>query len=81
MLAVLDGLGSLLFIVCALLLGPILLLALWTHAIVLEMWHWLNKPPKENGRERNQRPQGSSQLACSRTGRRGAIADGLANAE
>ena len=38
MLAVLDGLGSLLFIVGALLLGPILLLALWTHAIVLEMW-------------------------------------------
>ena len=62
MLAVLDGLGSLLFIVGALLLGPILLLALWTHAIVLEMWHWLNKPPKENGRERNQQPRSSTRF-------------------
>ena len=54
MLAVLDRLGSILFIVCALVVGPILLLALWTHAIVLELWHWLNKPAKESDRAPDQ---------------------------
>jgi hypothetical protein len=62
MFAVLDSLGSVLFIVTALLLGPILLLALWTHAIVLEMWHRLNKPPKQNGRERTQQPRSSTRF-------------------
>ena len=62
MLAVFDRLGTILFIVCALIVGPILLLALWTHAVVLEMWHRLNKPPNENGRERNQQPRSSTRF-------------------
>ena len=51
MVAILDRLGIILFIVAALVVGPILLLALWTHAIALEMWHWLNKPSKESGQQ------------------------------
>ena len=47
MVAILDRLGIILFIVAALVVGPMLLLALWTHAIALEMWHRLNKPSKE----------------------------------
>ena len=55
-----DRLGSILFIGCALIVGPILLLALWTHALALEMWHRINRP--ENGREANQQPRGSSRF-------------------
>ena len=54
MLVVLDRLGSILFIVCALVVGPILLLALWAHAIVLELWHWLNRPSKTSDRSDQQ---------------------------
>ena len=54
MLAVIDRLGSILFIVAALILGPILLLALWTHALLLELWHWLNKPATASGRPGDQ---------------------------
>ena len=61
MLAVFDRLGSILFIGCALIVGPILLLALWTHALALEMWHRVNRRRKENGRE-NQQPRGSTRF-------------------
>ena len=66
MLAVFDRLGTILFIVCALIVGPILLLALWTHALALEMWHRINRRRKENGREEiNSR---EAQLASNPTG-------------
>ena len=62
MLAVFDRLGSILFIMCALIVGPILLLALWTHALALEMWHQINRPRKENGREASQQPRSSTRF-------------------
>ena len=64
MLAVIDRLGSILFIVVALILGPILLLALWTHALLLELWHWLNKPATASGRPGDQQRARLSPFQC-----------------
>jgi hypothetical protein len=58
MLVTLDRLSSILFIVCALVVGPVLLLALWAHAIILELWHRLNRPSKASGRS-DQRLRGT----------------------
>jgi hypothetical protein len=40
---VLTRLAQILFILCLVVCGPILLLLLWTHAAVLNMLHWFKK--------------------------------------
>jgi hypothetical protein len=47
MCALLERLASIMFIVCAIFIGPVLLLALWTHGIALEFWRRLNHHPKD----------------------------------